>query len=192
MAIKFSGDDGIILPDSSLPINDSSGGGFKSAIARFGATMNDTSNAAIQRDGNGQHVAIYRTFFTPKNITVNTSTNRWTHTYTGVYRCYVQFRQASGADVWNFMSVTKLGSFNVVGSSARMGSENSHRELFTFMYAVDSTTATYQLQGWSAGDVNYSGGGSSSPGWSTTYETWQTGSLAGKSLDVSIYRVGDL
>lgn len=188
MAVTFNGDDGIAITGGDWTIDDSD----MTAVAKFGSTMNDSSNYTFQSSGNGTTVPIYRTFTTPKNMTVSTSGNTWTHSLTGMYMCHFQFRQSTSADLWNFMSITKNGTKNIVGVSARMGSECCHRHSFHIMYRVDSTTANYRLQGWATGSLNLSGSGTGSPGWSTTYETWQTGTSAGKSLDVTIYRIGAL
>ena len=86
-----------------------------------------------------------------KNITLDSGNSRWTHATTGIYFLIVRYRQATGGDIWSVFGVTKGGNSNCVGLSARTGSENSHNEAYNIIYTVDSTSATYQLQGWSGG-----------------------------------------
>jgi len=129
-----------------------------------------------------------------KNISVNTANSTWTHSYTGIYRIYTAYRQASGGDVWTVLAVTKNGNAEAVGVSARTGSEDSHNENYTIVYTVDSTTATYQLQHWvqSTGKTvtsDFLG----NPGW-TNYSTLVGGTTGdiGRMVDYYIERLGDL
>ena len=106
-----------------------------------------------------------------KNITLDTGNSRWTHATTGIYFLIVRYRQDTGGDVWSVFGVTKGGNSNCVGLSARTGSENSHNEAYNIIYTVDSTSATYQLQGWSGGSKTVKRpDGQGKPQWSN-YDT---------------------
>lgn len=129
-----------------------------------------------------------------KNITPNLGAATWTHTYTGVYVIMCRYRQNSGADIWTAFAVTKNGNAEAVGISARTGSEDSHNERYEVMYTVDSTTATYQMQGWSLGTKTVTSSfGGGNPGW-TNYATLSGGTTGdtGRMVDYQIYRLGDL
>ena len=141
-----------------------------------------------------------------KNIAMDFPTNRWTHTYTGYYMLTVNYRH-QGSDVWSFLAVTKNGDSEAVGVSGRTGSTTSEEKSRTLMYRVDSTSSTYQLQGWcfsgseSIGytntDENTADGSPVNPTW--TYSGLTTNPTGGGTSDpaglifgCSIYRVGDL
>ena len=130
-----------------------------------------------------------------KNITLDTGNSRWTHATTGIYFLIVRYRQDTGGDVWSVFGVTKGGNSACVGTSARTGSENSHNEAYNIIYTVDSTSATYQLQGWSgaANKTVKRPDGQGKPSWSN-YDTLVGYSEAnnGVMLDYNIFKIGDL
>ena len=141
-----------------------------------------------------------------KNITMNFSGNTWTHTYTGYYMLTVNYRH-QGSDAWTLIAVTKGGASECVGVSGRTGSTSSEEKSRTLMYTVDSTSATYQLQGWchsgtqSIGvnntDTNTADGSPTNPTWSFSGMTTApfgggTTDPAGLLFGCSIYKVGDL
>ncbi len=83
-------------------------------------------------------------------ITVNPTTNTWTHALPGTYVVSVSYRQNSGGDLWTVLAVTKNGNSNAVGVSPRTASIDARLNMdYRVVYTVDSTTATYQLQHWS-------------------------------------------
>ena len=130
---------------------------------------------------------------TQKNITLDSGNSRWTHTTTGIYFLIVRYRQDTGGDIWSVFGVTKGGNSNCVGLSARTGSENSHNEAYNIIYTVDSTTATYQLQGWSGGSKTVKRpDGQGKPQWSN-YDTLvgYSESNGGVMLDYNIFKIGD-
>ena len=128
------------------------------------------------------------------NITANTTTSSWTHAATGTYQISVQYRQATGGDVWTVLGVTKAGNTTAVGVSARTGSADSNTAWnYEVIYTVDSTSATYQLQHWATAtktvSSDFSGG---NPGW-TNYASLcgnTTGDI-GRMVDYRIVRLGD-
>ena len=129
-----------------------------------------------------------------KNITLDTGNSRWTHATTGIYFLIVRYRQDTGGDIWSVFGVTKGGNNNCVGLSARTGSENSHNEAYNLIYTVDSTSATYQLQGWSGGSKTVKRpDGNGKPQWSN-YDTLvgYSESNGGVMLDYNIFKIGDL
>ena len=84
-----------------------------------------------------------------KNITGDILIIDGFYSQTGIYCVVIRYRQNNGGDIWSLFGVTKDGNSNCVGSSARTGSEDGHNEAYNVMYTVDSTSLTYQLQGWS-------------------------------------------
>ena len=131
-------------------------------------------------------------------ITVSTTNNNWTHSETGYYNLYIRYRQAAGGDTWTIYGVLKGGnSGTCVGASARTGSENNHNEAYEVFYKVDSTTATYQVNGWihdggttKTATGSFSGG---NPGWSGYSDVvGTTGSNIGIIVDYTIVKVGEL
>ena len=130
-----------------------------------------------------------------KNITLDTGNSRWTHATTGIYFLIVRYRQDTGGDVWSVFGVTKGGNSNCVGTSARTGSEDSHNEAYNIIYTVDSTSATYQLQGWSgaANKTVIRPSAQGKPSWSN-YDTLvgYSESNGGVMLDYNIFKIGDL
>jgi hypothetical protein len=87
-------------------------------------------------------------------ISLNTSTNVWTHSNTGKYKVSLTFRQANVNsstginDVWCHYAVKKNNA-SVVGRSARIAtSSNGSLMSLSFIYNVDSTTDTYGIYGW--------------------------------------------
>jgi hypothetical protein len=197
----------LTLPDAAGEIVTASGGvlpaldgsnltgvsGYTSAYASFGSIHDDATNVAIQA-ATPVTVPIYRNFVTPKNITVDTSNNRWTHAVTGVYYLHIGFRQETNTDVWNIFGVTKNGTSENVGQSARMGSTNSERKSVSFMYYVDSTTATYQLMGWAAATITVPGiFAAETPGWTEgTGGVYGGGASDGRNYTIDILRAGEL
>ena len=106
----------------------------------------------------------------------------------------MRYRQASGGDIWSVFGVTKGGDSDCVGVSARTGSENSHNEAYNVIYTVDSTSATYQLQGWSSGNKTVKRpDGAGKPSWSN-YDTLveYSDSNGGVMMDYNIFKIGDL
>ena len=132
-----------------------------------------------------------------KNITLSTTNNNWTHSKTGYYKLYMRYRQEAGDDYWTVFGILKGGnSGTCVGASARTGSQNSNNEAYEIFYKVDSTSSTYQLNGWVHGSVaktapgNMSGG---KPGWSGYTDITQgTSANEGIGIDMIIERLGDL
>ena len=152
------------------------------------------SGITMSTSGNGTQCAI-SDVIQQKNITLDTGNSRWTHATTGIYFLIVRYRQDTGGDVWSVFGVTKGGNSNCVGTSARTGSENSHNEAYNIIYTVDSTSATYQLQGWSgaANKTVKRPDGQGKPSWSN-YDTLVGYSEAnnGVMLDYNIFKIGDL
>jgi hypothetical protein len=107
----------------------------------------------------------------------------------------VRYRQATGGDIWSVFGVTKGGNNNCVGVSARTGSEDSHNEAYNIIYTVDSTSATYQLQGWSsaANKTVIRPSAQGKPSWSN-YDTLvgYSETNGGVMLDYNIFKIGDL
>ena len=129
-----------------------------------------------------------------KNITLDSGNSRWTHATTGIYFIIARYRQDTGGDMWSVFGVTKNGNSDCVGVSARTGSENSHNEAYNVIYTVDSTTATYQLQGWSSGNKTVKRpDGAGKPSWSN-YDTLveYSDSNGGVMMDYNIFKIGDL
>ena len=151
-------------------------------------TLADTSSDGVQLGI--QYVDV------EKGITVSTTNNNWTHAKTGYYNLYLRYRQAAGGDVWTVYGVLKDGnSGTCVGASTRTGSENNINEAYEVFYKVDSTTATYQVNGWNHSGTKtasgtFSGG---NPGWSGYEDViGTTGTNAGIVVDYIIVRLGDL
>jgi hypothetical protein len=187
MPVTISGTDGITIPNSKT-INASR------AYANFGSYFND-ANPVTLSGSTPIHVPIYRTFFTPKNITVTTSASggTWTHAYTGYYVLHIAYRQNDGGDIWGMYGVTKAGSTDVVGVSVRTGSENNYSESYHVYYRADSTSANYRLMGWSLGTKTggNSGGSSDNPQF-TSNQVGIGSTMYGRNVDIFVYRVGDL
>ena len=164
------------------------------ACAKFVYSSSSTNADVSGTSGTGQQVP-FTHITLQKNITGDVSNNRWTHSQTGIYCIVIRYRQNNGGDVWSMFGVTKDGSSNCVGSSARTGSEDGHNEAYNVMYTVDSTSSTYQIQGWSgaAGKQAKPGDGQGKPSW-TNYDTLvgYTGSNNGIIVDFNIFKVGDL
>ncbi len=148
----------------------------------------------ISSTGNGTQCPI-SDVIQQKNITLDTGNSRWTHATTGIYFLIVRYRQDTGGDIWSVFGVTKGGNSDCVGLSARTGSENSHNEAYNVIYTVDSTSATYQLQGWSsqANKTVKRPDGAGKPSWSN-YDTLvgYSDSNGGVMLDYNIFKIGDL
>jgi len=128
-----------------------------------------------------------------QNITLNTGTSTWTHTYTGTYRIFCAYRQATGGDVWTVLAVTKDGNTVATGISARTGSADSRFDQHFVVYTVDSTTATYQLQQWTTTSAKtVTSDFVSKPTW-TNYDTLCGGTTGdnGRMVDYFIERLGD-
>ena len=133
--------------------------------------------------------------YAQKNISGNISSNNWTHSATGVYSLTVRYRQATGGDVWSVWGVTKNGNSDCAGMSARTGSEDGHNEAYNIVYKVDSTSATYQLQGWSGATKTIANAGYSQgkPSWSNYSSiAGETDANGGRTMDISIYKIGEL
>ena len=164
------------------------------ACAKFVYSSSSTNADISSPSGDGQQVPFTHVTL-QKNITGDVSNNRWTHSQTGIYCIVIRYRQNNGGDVWSMFGVTKDGSSNCVGSSARTGSEDGHNEAYNVMYTGDSTSSTYQIQGWSgaAGKQAKPGDGQGKPSW-TNYDTLvgYTGSNNGIIVDFNIFKVGDL
>ena len=189
MPISISGTQ-ITLPDSTI-LNGA-------AYANFGTLFDDALQITIASTASdGVTMPIYRTFSAPKNITVTTSSSggTWTHALTGMYALHMSYRQASGDDIWTQYAVTKDGTNNVVGVTARMGSENSHTEDFHLIYRVDSTSSNYRIQGWATGSrtAGVVGSPSGNPGWTSTDTAITTGaSWKGRTVDIWLFRICSL
>ena len=127
-------------------------------------------------------------------ITGSTGNNNWTHASTGYYHLYIRYRLDTGGDLWTVYGVTKGGSSDAVGVSARTGSGDMAED-GDVLYKVDSTSATYQLQGWCGSgtkdviDPTEQG----KPNW-TNYDTLVgiTNNEGGLMLDIIISKIGDL
>ena len=153
-----------------------------------------TTHLSLASTTGGTHVA-FSHVKSEQGITGDTSDNDWTHATTGYYQLQIRYRQGSGSDVWSVFGVTKDGASDCVGISARTGSENSHNEAYDVLYKVDSTSATYQLQGWCGSgtkdviDPTEQG----KPNW-TNYDTLVgiTNNEGGVMLDLIISKIGDL
>ena len=152
------------------------------------------SGITISTSGNGTQCAI-SDVIQQKNITLDTGNSRWTHATTGIYFLIVRYRQSTGGDIWSVFGVTKGGNSACVGTSARTGSEDSHNEAYNIIYTVDSTSATYQLQGWSgaANKTVTRPNAQGKPSWSN-YDTLvgYSDSNGGVMLDYNIFKIGDL
>ena len=191
MPVTINGTSGITVPNSQT-VNSAR------AYANFGSIFNDANPVTIgSTSSTGTHVPIYRTFFTPKNITVTTSASggTWTHAYTGYYVLHMSYRQQAGGDQWTMYAVTRAGTTNVVGTSNRSGSDNSGCQSYHVYYRVDSTTDNYRLMGWVENGVNKtagnSGGSSDNPLF-VSNTVGIGGAMYGRNLDIFVYRVGDL
>jgi len=164
-----------------------------SAFAHFMHNNGDTTVADSTSDGI-QHSIQYVDI--AKNITVSTTNNNWTHAKTGYYNLFLRYRQNSGGDVWTVYGILKGGnSGTCVGASTRTGSEDSINEGYSIFYKVDSTTATYQVNGWNHSGTKIVDGdfNSGKPGWSGYDDViGTTGANAGIAVDYIITRVGDL
>eukprot|EP00048_Salpingoeca_helianthica_P022461 m.18390 g.18390 ORF g.18390 m.18390 type:complete len:909 (+) comp7351_c0_seq2:2-2728(+) len=129
-------------------------------------------------------------------ITPNPGTSTWTHALTGTYIVYVSYRQDVTVDQSTVFAVTKSGTNNAVGVSARTGSgalgtiNANHRVI----YQVDSTTATYQLQHWASVGKTVGVGFAGGPPLWGFYSTLCGGFTGdtGRALDYLVYRLGDL
>lgn len=190
MPISISGSQ-ITLPDSSV-LNGS-------AYANFGTLFDDALQITVSSTAtDGVTMPIYRVFSTPKNISVttNTSGGTWAHTLTGMYALHMSYRQASGGDIWTQYAVTKDGTTNAVGVTARMGSEDNHTEDFHLIYRVDSTASTYRLQGWTqtgTRTAGHIGAPSGNPGWTMSPTTDLTlGTWKGRTVDIWLFRIASL
>lgn len=87
-------------------------------------------------------------------ISANSVNFSWVHAQTGVYKITLTYRQESGADVWTQYAVRKNSPSALAGTSVRCGTNNSgNPAVWTFMYTVDSTTASYSLYGWANGTI---------------------------------------
>ena len=165
------------------------------ACAHYIYRLSSGSNVTISSNvGNGTQCSI-SDVIQQKNITLDTGNSRWTHATTGIYFLIVRYRQHSGGDVWSVFGVTKGGDSDCVGTSARTGSENSHNEAYNIIYTVDSTSATYQLQGWSGNTTKtvIRPDAQGKPGWSN-YDNlvgYSEGNN-GVMLDYNIFKIGDL
>ena len=151
------------------------------------------SATTMSSSGNGTTMYI-SDVIQQKNITLDSGNSRWTHATTGIYFIIARYRQHSGGDVWTVFGVTKDGNSNCVGVSARTGSENSHNEAYNIIYTVDSTSATYQLQGWSSSNKTVKRpDGQGKPSWSN-YDTLvgYSDSNGGVMMDYNIFKIGDL
>ena len=164
------------------------------ACAKFFYSSSSSNAHVSSGTATGQQVP-FTHITLQKNITGDVSNNRWTHSQTGIYCVVIRYRQNSGGDIWSLFGVTKDGNGTCVGSSARTGSEDGHNEAYNVMYTVDSTSSTYQLQGWSGADNKYAKvpDGQGSPTW-TNYDTLvgYSGSNNGIIVDFNIFKVGDL
>jgi len=189
MPISISGSS-ITLPDSTV-LNGA-------AYANFGTLFDDALQITISSTASdGTTMPIYRTFSTPKNITVTTSASggTWTHALTGMYALHMSYRQASGGDIWTQYAVTKDGTNNVVGVTARMGSEDNHTEDFHIIYRVDSASSNYRIQGWTQSatrTAGHIGAPSGNPGWTSTTTTLGLGTWIGRTVDIWIFRIASL
>lgn len=126
-------------------------------------------------------------------ITGSTGNNNWTHASTGYYHLYIRYRQDTGGDLWTVYGVTKGGSSDAVGVSARTGSGDMAED-GDVLYKVDSTSATYQLQQWAGGTKSVSHATSQGkPNWNNydtlVGSTWADG---GVQLDIIIEKIGEL
>ena len=165
------------------------------ACAHYIYRLPSGSNATISSTaGNGTKLLI-SDVKQQKNITLDTGNSRWTHATTGIYFLILRYRQASGGDIWSVFGVTKGGDSDCVGVSARTGSEDSHNEAYNIIYTVDSTSATYQLQGWSGVTTKtvIAPTSQGKPGWSN-YDTLvgYTDANGGVMMDYNIFKIGDL
>ncbi len=171
-------------------------GAISTPYANFGALMADSDNFTVSdTTSDGITVPIYRQFSTPNKMTINTSNNYWTHDETGIYALHMQYRQLAGADIWTMYGIAKNGQTDIVGVTARMGSENSHTESFHLLYKVDDTTANYRMQGWTqAGTRTISGGDPATypSAWTYSWSDGAVGTYHGKSLDIMVYKVSGL
>ena len=146
----------------------------------------------ISTGSNGTHIPISHVDY-QSGITVSTSNNNWTHSTTGKYVLTIRYRQNSGGDVWTCWGITKGGNSDAVGVSARTGSENAHNEAYDIFYTVDSTSATYQVQGWCGSSTKTvkNPDAQGKPAWSN-YDTLcgESNSTSGRQMDVIIQKIG--
>jgi len=190
MPISISGSQ-ITLPDNSI-LNGS-------AYANFGTLFDDALTITVSSSAtDGTTMPIYRVFGVSKNISVttNTSGGTWTHALTGIYALHMSYRQASGGDIWTTYAVTKDGTTNAVGTTARMGSEDNHTEDFHLIYRVDSTQSIYRLQGWTqtgTRTAGHIGAPTGNPGWTMSPTTDLTlGTYKGRIVDIWVFRIASL
>lgn len=87
-------------------------------------------------------------------ISANSATSSWIHAQTGIYQLILTYRQESGGDIWTQYAVRKNTPSALAGTSVRSGTNNGgHPAHWTFLYSVDSTTASYSLYGWANGTI---------------------------------------
>jgi hypothetical protein len=184
MSATITGAGGKInIPNNSVP------------YANFGSLMAEADNFTIaDTTSDGITIPIYRQFSTPNKMTIDTTNNYWTHDETGIYILHMMYRQLTGGDIWTMYGVAKNGTTDIVGVTARMGSENAHTESFHLLYKVDDTTANYRIQGWChSGTRTISGTPSGYPsGWTYSWSDGAVGTTHGKSLDLMVYKVSGL
>ena len=128
-------------------------------------------------------------------MSVDTNNNYWTHDETGIYILHMMYRQLGGGDIWTMYGVAKNGTTDIVGVTARMGSEDHHSESFHLLYKVDDTTANYRMQGWCHGGTRTISGSAASlypSGWTYSWSDGAVGTFHGKSLDIMVYKVSGL
>jgi len=185
MSATITGAGGKInIPSNSVP------------YANFGSLMSEADNFTIANTASsGITIPIYRQFSTPNKMTIDTTNNYWTHDETGIYILHMMYRQLSGGDIWTMYGVAKNGTTDIVGVTARMGSEDGHTESFHLLYKVDDTTANYRIQGWvHSGTRTISGSAASlyPSGWTYSWSDGAVGTNHGKSLDLIVYKVSGL
>lgn len=185
MSATITGAGGKInIPNNSVP------------YANFGSLMAEADNFTIaDATSDGITIPIYRQFSTPNKMTIDTTNNYWTHDETGIYMLHMQYRQLAGGDIWTMYGVAKNGTTDIVGVTARMGSENGHTESFHFLYKVDDTTANYRIQGWTYNATRTISGSFASgypSDWTYSWSDGAVGTNHGKSLDIMVYKVSGL
>jgi hypothetical protein len=187
-------------------------------VANFGAMFGETNPYQVaSNEAYGYAVRATRVWI-QKNIRVsiagNTIADRgvtWDHKYTGVYAMHLMYRQQEGGDIWTNYAITKNGFYNVAGTTARMGSQDSQAHSMHAMYVVDDVDAVYSLRGWTqtttrtiGNSVNYPED-AQNPIWNeghsggfaanNRYLSWRpfgSRTMEGRILDVNIYRVSPL
>ena len=168
----------------------------KVAFANMYYSVNDAAGSLTISGTGGTGAKMLFNFAGPsQNITLNPgiSTSTWTHTFTGTYRISVAYRQATGGDIWTVFAVTKGGDTVATGISARVASADSRFDNHFVIYTVDSTSATYQLQQWTASTTkSVTSDFSGKPTW-TNYDTLVGGTTGdnGRMVDYFIERLGD-